>query len=127
LYTSFALKEDGSSHTCVLDYIIAREKKFSCVCVLPGETLAEERSGLVAVINFDTEHCWLEKLVDDRWYVMDSRDDCPRQIKKPQKNGNLYQIFVYLNPKEAKAARVERKEKKKEKKKEKSESSVFPN
>ena len=98
-YTSFAQTEDGRP-LCVLNWIIEREERYETHVAFPGDGVPEavEDTSLLAVIVFDEEHCWLEKQMANRWFVLDSRAEAVRQIKRPRLDVNLYRIYICARP-----------------------------
>lgn len=99
VFTSFSQKQDGSV-TCVIDYIIESQQKYMCI-VCPAGTEATDFPDeclLEACFVFDQEHMWVERLVEKRWYSLDSRSTGPMQISKPGRDLNLGRIFVFRRP-----------------------------
>ncbi len=136
-FTSFARGAKGDELVCVVSFVVAAEGKYRCVTRLAGgddeegeeeeeeekkkedaqEQREPEEQELEAVFVFDREHMWLERRIEGRWYVLDSRSDGPRQIKRPACDANNGYIFVFRQlrseqqqreEKEAKQARKRR-------------------
>jgi hypothetical protein len=101
-FTSFARNEEGRLE-CVVTFIVAKEGKYRCVTRLAGDEETEydeadevgEEDMLEAVFVFDSEHMWVQRRIENRWYEIDSRSDGPRQIKRPACDANRGHIFVY--------------------------------
>jgi hypothetical protein len=103
--TFTAIVDGGDGiRTCVVDWIVAREERYFCHLFVAGEATSEQQEGtLVAVFVFDNDHMFLEKLVDRRWYRIDSRcEQGPVQIKHPGRDVNSGRIFVWQHDKKAK-------------------------
>lgn len=91
--------------TCLLAHIVESKKSFVTQTCVPGGAEfvpLDDDDGLDLVARFvwDQEHVWLEKLVDNRWWLIDSRSDGPRQIKGPRRDCNHGCVWIWKTVKE---------------------------